>query len=984
MNEWVKRMGKASMRHRPGSGRHDGLAFALVATLSLVLAGPLPVGADVHPNTEGGFSVDRAYHVGDIDNINLFNGSLTLTIPLGPPFPMGGNLSYGLDLVYNSNPWYYQQRDDIPSGRTYTYANPTPCSNAGLGWHISLGQFMPPCIPASEATTGSESGTVYQGPDGSQHLFYSTLHEGDPDDPGDSPGNQHVLYTRDGTYLRLTKAADGTKTLEFPDGTLHHFNGDGTLAQISDRFSNQVNIAYGPSSWTITDSSTGAARTTYQVFFRHDLPVNGQTVDRVVVTTFGGGSATYQLAYAVPQPIERGCLSNDPTFGAVFVPLLTSVTLPDGSAYAMAVTDYNAPPAPAMSGGQCLKNSGGLLGITLPTLGRIEWAYQQYAFPQGSTAKPFRQQNPGIATRTTRDASGNVEGIWTYTTAMTPNPASARSPQELINTLRDPLGNVTERRFSVEIVPNLTGWSLYDYGAPFSRYVTDPAGTLYLSTRTFNSGGQQVRSEYVAYEHDPAGVAGPPDSSNLNRRELQHRTVYDDDGGVYADTKRSNFDGLGHLRVEQTDGTFPGNNVRTHLTNWNPPQGTYTVNAAQNTGSGFTVFPSSAPWALNTFPYEWTAEQGATAFESSCFDSQTGVLLRRRIHAADGATQSGNDLLAVYGHDGGGNLTAERYYGGDAQPVNLDSPGFTLCNLTPPAIPAYEIDHTYSAGVLATTQHRGASFLSVNKTIDNATGLVQISTDPAGVRTHYLYDALGRPTYVQPDQSAWTVNTYLPATSSASLAQVKVSQTQNGSPTVVRTSKIYTFDGFGRVIREQELMPDGTQSSGSTVYNAMGWKTAVSALGAVGSTQYSLFDPFGRPGAIQPPDGQAHTVRLSYQGVRQLSRTVPIGQQVNGAGQVTESPQTTTEIYDRQGRLYQMIEPPGGLTATYRYDIGNRLSGVSATDPSGVSGTQTRSFSYDRRGFLLSESHPEKGASGGGTVSYLNYDARGHALRRID
>src|ERR1041385_1203545 len=45
---------------------------------------------------------------------------------------------------------------------------------------------------------------------------------------------------------------------------------------------------------------------------------------------------------------------------------------------------------------------------------------------------------------------------------------------------------------------------------------------------------------------------------------------------------------------------------------------------------------------------------------------------------------------------------------------------------------------------------------------------------------------------------------------------------------------------------------------------------------------------------------------------------------------------------------------------------------------------QQRLFTYDHRGFLLAEQHPEKGASGNGVVSYFNYDARGHVGRKID
>ena len=57
---------------------------------------------------------------------------------------------------------------------------------------------------------------------------------------------------------------------------------------------------------------------------------------------------------------------------------------------------------------------------------------------------------------------------------------------------------------------------------------------------------------------------------------------------------------------------------------------------------------------------------------------------------------------------------------------------------------------------------------------------------------------------------------------------------------------------------------------------------------------------------------------------------------------------------------------------TYSYDENNKLSNVSVAVP-GVA-SQSRSFSYDNRGFLQSETHPETG-----TTFYGTYDSRGHA-----
>jgi hypothetical protein len=123
---------------------------------------------------------------------------------------------------------------------------------------------------------------------------------------------------------------------------------------------------------------------------------------------------------------------------------------------------------------------------------------------------------------------------------------------------------------------------------------------------------------------------------------------------------------------------------------------------------------------------------------------------------------------------------------------------------------------------------------------------------------------------------------------------------------------------------------------------------------------------------------------MTYSGVRQVNRAVKIAIAVG-----SETAATTTEVYDRQGRLYSVTEPSGdsgaSVTATYGYDVGSRL--VSVSTPAMVSGTpvtQTRGFSYDRAGLLQSETHPELGDAGNGSTSYPRYDSRGHLLRRID
>ena len=333
----------------------------------------------------------------------------------------------------------------------------------------------------------------------------------------------------------------------------------------------------------------------------------------------------------------------------------------------------------------------------------------------------------------------------------------------------------------------------------------------------------------------------------------------------------------------------------------------------------------------------------------------------------------------MYGLDGAGNVTSEKYYGGDSPGFGLATGVGDLCSMGLPASPQYQINHTYSSGVRQTSQYSGASFLSLDQTIDPSMGLVSSSRDTAGINTSYLYDILGRRTWSKPGQSGWTEYVYTPASVNIK-PNVLVRQRDNGSQSaaILAVSQV-VFDDFGRVFQELRTMPDGSTAKRQTAYDGAGNKSTVSEVmtGTPSNvTTFSAYDPFGRPGTLTPADGAAHNVTMTYHGVRQVDRTVKIGTSVG-----SETASTTTEIYDRQGRLLSVTEPSGSggaqVTTTYGYDVGNRLTSVFTPG-------QSRGFSYDRAGILQSETHPEKGASGNGSVFYSTYDARGHARRKTD
>ena len=76
---------------------------------TLLLA--LPAAAQQFPAQQRGLSADTAYQAGEIDQVNLFNGNLSLSLPLGQPYPVGPSFSLGFSLRYNSTVWDYDEAE---------------------------------------------------------------------------------------------------------------------------------------------------------------------------------------------------------------------------------------------------------------------------------------------------------------------------------------------------------------------------------------------------------------------------------------------------------------------------------------------------------------------------------------------------------------------------------------------------------------------------------------------------------------------------------------------------------------------------------------------------------------------------------------------------------------------------------------------------------------------------------------------------------
>ena len=1023
------------------------VAAALVVTLSLRAE---------EPGLARGFSADKVFDFqSGVDTVNTFQGNVSLRIPLGPSYPVDGGFSYGLSLAYNAKVWDYETY----SGHPRAIANRR--SNAGLGWLLSLGRLI---TPSSGTNNTGDYG--YETPDGGSHGFWETLHHATAS-TALAPTVMHVRYSRDGSYLRLLVRDfnnDGNSDavqIESPDGVIRTFDPDnGNLSQIRDRYGNGLEIAY-PSSltgtpcpasdtfaWVITDTKT--ARTNY-VCFKHmayfDSTYGGQ-VERVVLAappdpdSGAARTSTFVFNYSTPD-IQRGCHSSYPNDNPLVedVPMLTSITQNPNTTEAMTWSfTYNT----SHTNGVC--ESGTLASYSLPTGATIDYTYRYWWLPveRCTGAYPWLQNYTGIATRT-MSGPHIPDATWTYSSQQSTHRAWTTCPEnerqlrllipseQVVTTIVDPLGNVTEQYYSAWPMSGEAMWDdngaplplngnspngfrKNEYGLPFTRTPGTASGNYLLSQRVFTASGYAatpktpLRSTYVTYERDSNNCSFlDAFCLDANERVTGERVVYHDDGGKVADTTYSSYDGLGNMRQVTTGGTFASGNVRTTYTAFNerdpdvnPASANDDVIDAGTYPDSFSMPTLTHAWVLGTASAVRVSEGSATATVQMCYEPLTGFLKARRVlkESARGTA----DLLVTFGQDGSGNVTSEAYAGGDVS-ANAPVTGSLCATATAPPAADYTITHGYDLGIRTTSQYAGASFLSLDRTIDAASGVTVSARDTAGYETTFRYDRAFRLKKVTPAGIAATTYAYvMPSGAGASWtparAEEKTSATGLGT-----IESHYQYDSLGRIWRHKTLMPDDTWSVVETHRNGLGWPEWTSkrqkltvpqpTVQTPSPTEYDFvpdsktvfggYDPFGRAATVTEPDGEVTS--QTYTGVSSLTRSVTIGR---GTGSFSTS---TREVYDRQGRLSSVIEAAGtagAVTTSYGYDVGGRLNLVSMA---GGGGTQIRIFQYDNRGFLEFEQHPELGVDGHGRVVYGtydtsgkftgSYDARGHATRRI-
>ena len=258
--------------------------------------------------------------------------------------------------------------------------------------------------------------------------------------------------------------------------------------------------------------------------------------------------------------------------------------------------------------------------------------------------------------------------------------------------------------------------------------------------------------------------------------------------------------------------------------------------------------------------------------------------------------------------------------------------------------------------------------------IVNALGQITQVTDELGYATGYSYDAMGRLSNIAwptGDSTVW---------SSTSRSFVKVNVAEFGLPaghwrltesTGNRVKDTY-YDGLWRPVltRERDAASSATTRYVKRSFDAWGRETFVSypsASSFPGTGTWTLYDALGRPTSVsQDSELGLLTTSTQYLPGFRTQVTNPRGYQTNTWYQAFDQP-----TFDAPTSLSE----PGGVTTTISRDaFGKPLTVTRSGTWSGTWQSLTRSFVYTPQQRLCKRIDPESGAT------LLDYDAAGNLL----
>ncbi len=865
-----------------------------------------------------------SYHGGDIDNISMTNGTVSLNLPL-LSYPQRGKLGVSFNLMYNNEPEHYSQLCD-PTCEEWdwdldNYQKPLP-SFTELGHvFVAWGQQ----VQAYGITSAHKVGLYYYLPanwfvttaDGSTHILgnlgtssyvftgaqYEQTQTGNfesIDATGWWMSGPQTSYAQAGTNVVGT----GTVVVD-ANGNRYSWSGTGSTTQDSN--GNEITTTTAALTDTVgriipfpPTSQSAQSRDNINLHSKCTTPpgTNPPGPDLYAVAwnppSYDGQSAQYVFCYSTVTPNMSGGLTG-PAYGYVHVGLtLYEIVLPNNQIW---IFHYDDQDATLTYNGQPV-SYGTLSSVTLPTGGTISYTYTTMS-QRGLTC-----QNGGrwVTSRTVDANDGTGPHTWTYTYSL---------PSVIVT---DPLHNDTVHTF--------TG-----YGN-CTMYETE---TDYYQGS--HNGGTLLKKVVTAYNADTTSPnVNPKGAANVVPTQIDtyygtsHSWVTKsyDAGFQYQDyLGGTTHTGLyGQVKTE-TDHDFGGGST-IRVINYKYQREANSAYAGTdnliNLVNQVQITDGTNQTALTQYGYdETTAVQTTgitqhlgTPHDSTHRGNRTSITRWRNLPTAK------NLVTHLVNFDTG----------------ELKTSTDPLSNVT---------TYTYDTSTLQGSLVTGIQYPTTGGVLhkesfwyDTNTGLKTSSTDQNLQTTTYDYDQMGREVSVSYPDGGSVGYSYDDSPPVGVTITTKINSSQE-------KTQVLTADGLGRTVTTQLTSdPEGTDTV-ATTYDADGRKATVTTPyrttgdSTYGVTHFQAYDGLGRLLTQQQADGS--TIQYTYSGI-----TTTI---------TDEAGKQRKTLTDALGRLKTVWEGPSGYETDYSYDtLGNLTSVVQQS-------SRNRTFTYDSLSRLLSAVNPE-------------------------
>jgi YD repeat-containing protein len=439
-------------------------------------------------------------------------------------------------------------------------------------------------------------------------------------------------------------------------------------------------------------------------------------------------------------------------------------------------------------------------------------------------------------------------------------------------------------------------------------------------------------------------VSGSPGSYFLTFAEDDSRWQFDASGRLVTQTRRNGWVTTYTYSTSATASTIapvPGllvtvNNQFGRSLNfvYNASSQLVSVTAGGGQATGYAYNNTTAAAQLTAVTYPGNA--GGTVSKTYLYENTSFPRL------VTGIVDENGNRLATAVYDSLGRATSSGYAGGaDLYSVSYATAGAAV--VTDPRGTVRTYHYGTARGKLAVTgadKPSGTGNSSAAGRVQDANGFVTQETDFLGVNTMYT----------------WDINRRLPLTTTeaTALPEARTTATQWHAafslPVLITEAghtTAYTYDTAGNAL--SSTVTDTATSAARTTswtYNGQGLLATESAPNSTVTRTYAYYTASSFSGTT--PHEVGHTVG-DLQSI------------TNAAGHVTQF-----TLYDRAGRVRQMVDPKGVVTDTV-YTSRGWVSSVAVTPPGSTA--RTTSYTYDNAGQLTGVVMPDAT-----TLSY-SYDA---------